>query len=203
MGGETPRRVSSDPGAAAPPRASLDECAPEVESFPADASVEVGDVLVFHTPTPLRSMWRPSLWLPFLIHLATRSRWNHAALAIGDSDAGQPLMVEATARGVRVNPVAARTDERRAIRLRYCGNDRTEVLAFAAGRVGLRYGFFNAFWCGLRHVFPGTIQIKFGNQVICSELVAESLERAGYDWRKDTALVSPGDVAEQLGLPRR
>ena len=74
---------------------------------------------------------------------------------------------------------------------------------FAAGRVGLRYGFFNAFFCGFRHLFPGIVQIKLGNQVICSELVAESLERAGYDWGKDTALVSPGDLAQELNLPRR
>ncbi len=112
-------------------------------------------------------------------------------------------MVEATARGVAVNPVSSRHDEVRAIRLEYQHNDREEVLAFATGRVGWRYEFFNAFICGLRHVFPGFVQIKIGNQVICSELVAEALERAGFGWGKDTALVSPGDLAERLGLPRR
>jgi hypothetical protein len=178
--------------------------APEVIGpQPLSADLESGDVLVFHTPTPLRQLWRPSLWLPFLIHLTTRSRWNHAALAIGPDANGAQLMVEATARGVAVNRVDSRADEMRSVRLHYHHDDKEQVLAFAAGRVGLRYGFFNAFFCGLRHVFPGVLQIEIGNQVICSELVAESLERAGYDWGKDTALVSPGDLAQQLGLPRR
>ncbi len=203
MGGRTRVASPSDSDTAGPMNASRAEHAPEVVSFPAGATVGEGDVLIFHTPTPLRQIWRFSLWLPLLIHLATRSRWNHAALAIGNSPAGHALMVEATARGVAVNRVDSRNDEMRPIRLRYDGNDRTEVLAFAAGRVGLRYGWFTAFFCGFRHVFPGAAQIKFGNQVICSELVAESLERAGYDWRKDTALVSPGDVAEQLGIARQ
>ncbi len=172
--------------------------------LPPGAALDSGDVLVFHTPTPLQRLWQPSLWLPFLIHLSTRSRWNHVALSIGtDTATGEPLMVEATARGVAVNTVSSRHDEVRAIRLEYQHNDREEVLAFATGRVGWRYGFFNAFICGLRHVFPGFVQIKIGNQVICSELVAEALERAGFGWGKDTALVSPGDLAERLGLPRR
>lgn len=169
---------------------------------PAESPLEAGDVLVFHTPTPVSTIWRPSLWLPFLIHFVTRSRWNHAALAIGPKD-GIQLMIEATARGVTASDVDSRHDERRSVRLRYEPKDLEQVLAYAAGRVGTRYGFFNAFFCGLRHVFPGALVIKIGNQVICSELVAESLERAGYDWGKDTALVSPGDLAEKLGLPRR
>ena len=111
--------------------------------------------------------------------------------------------VEATARGVTDSRVDSRTDEMRSVRLHYHHDDKEQVLAYAAGRVGMKYSFFNAFFCGLRHVFPGVVQIKFGNQVICSELVAESLERAGFDWGKDSALVSPGDLAEQLGLPRR
>ncbi|MDQ3690873.1 MAG: hypothetical protein M3406_12740 [Chloroflexota bacterium] len=171
--------------------------------LPPGSGMDSGDVLVFHTPTPLQRMWRPSLWLPFLIHISTRSRWNHAALCIGtDAVTGKQLMVEATARGVAVNPVSSRNDEVRVVRLEYQDNDREDVLAFATGRVGWRYGFFNAFICGVRHVFPGVVQIKVGNQVICSELVAEALERAAFDWGKDTALVSPGDLAERLGLPR-
>lgn len=179
------------------------EGAPEIIGpQPASADLEAGDVLVFHTPTPVGQLWRPSLWLPFLIHLVTRSRWNHAALAIGPRSDGVQMMVEATARGVTDSRVDSRTDEMRSVRLHYHHDDKEQVLAYAAGRVGMKYSFFNAFFCGLRHVFPGVVQIKFGNQVICSELVAESLERAGFDWGKDSALVSPGDLAEHLGLPR-
>lgn len=194
----------SDPGGTATPDPRTHEGAPEVVGpEPAGSSLEAGDVLVFHTPTPPGQLWRPSLWLPFLIHLVTRSRWNHAALAIGPRSDGVQMMVEATARGVMDSRVDSRHDEMRSVRLLYHHDDKEQVLAYAAGRVGIKYGFFNAFFCGLRHVFPGALQIKIGNQVICSELVAESLERAGYYWGKDTALVSPGDLAQQLGLPRQ
>jgi hypothetical protein len=139
----------------------------------------------------------------WLIQVCTRSRWNHTALALGPDASGVELMVEATtSRGVQVNPVASRHDELRTVHLTYQGNDEDEVLAYAAARVGVRYGFVNAFFCGLRHLFPGALVLKIGNQVICSELVAESLERAGFDWGKDSALVTPGDVARKLGVPR-
>jgi hypothetical protein len=118
------------------------------------------------------------------------------------------------ASGVRVNPIDSADDitrvatdycflmQRTPCDGRYLGNDREEVLAWATGRVGRKYGYLNAFMCGLRNVIPG-LQIKQGNEVICSELVAEALERAGHDFEKDSALVSPGDLADHFGVPRR
>ncbi len=140
----------------------------------------------------------------WLIQVFTQSRWNHAALALGpDPASGVQMMVQATAsKGVEANPVASRTDELRIVRMTYDGNDREDVLAYAQRRVGIRYGFLTAFMIGLRHVFPGALILKFGDQVICSELVAEALERAAFDWGKDSATVSPGDIAEKLGVPR-
>jgi hypothetical protein len=45
--------------------------------------------------------------------------------------------------------------------------------------------------------------IKRTDAVICSELVSESLLRAGHPAiNKDPALMSPGDLAERLGVPR-
>ena len=176
--------------------------------------MSAGDVLLFS---------RKSTWANFkadklgtvmtaLIHLTTRSRFNHAALDIGDG-----MMVEATSKGVAVNPIRS-TDEITRISpmsfqvarvcraplicgLFYDGNDLEEVLAWNTARVGWKYGYLNAAICGLRSMWPG-LQIKVGKQAICSEIVAESLERAGHDWGKDSALVSPGDVAEHFGVPR-
>ena len=164
-----------------------------------------GDVLLFHTDVTPATMWRPSLFFVWLIQVFTQSRWNHTALALGaDPTTSAQMMVEATAsRGVEVNPVSSRTDEVRIIRMAYDGNDREDVLAYAQRRVGIHYGFLTAFMIGVRHVFPGALILKFGDQVICSELVAESLERAAFDWGKDSATVSPGDIAEKLGVPRR
>ena len=177
-----------------------------------------GDLLLFSRPTTLANFRADPLGtlMTALIHLTTRSRYNHAALDIGDG-----LMVEATNKGVAVNPIES-TDEISRVEvwgegefgpgvaclpgyltdLVYGGNDLEETLAVSTGMVGRRYGYINAFFCGLRSMWPG-LQVKAGNTMICSELVALSLMYAGHRWDKDTALVSPGDLAEHFGVPRK
>lgn len=159
--------------------------------------MSAGDVLLFHRPTSLATFKADPMGtlMTTLIHLTTRSKWNHAALDIGDNQ-----MVEATSKGVTVGPIAS-MDEIAVAVPAYLGNDLEEVLAWATARVGWKYGYLNAFICGLRSVFPG-LQIKQSKAIICSELVSEALERAGHDFGKDTALVSPGDLAEYFGVPR-
>lgn len=178
-----------------------------------------GDILLFHRPTTWANIKADKFGtvMTALIHLTTRSRYNHAALDIGDG-----MMVEATNKGVAVNPIAS-LDEIRVIGLShwdtdiafgdakacadllvgYAGDDLEQVLAWSTGRVGWKYGTLNAFWCGLRNLIPGVAHIKHGKTVICSELVAEALERAGHDFGKDSALVSPGDLAEHFGVSRK
>lgn len=85
----------------------------------------------------------------------------------------------------------------------YHGNDREDVLAWATGRVGTEYGYVNAFVCGLRNLLAGRLQVAWGDSVICSELVADALTRAGHDFRKDAGLVSPADLGEHFGVARR
>lgn len=168
--------------------------------------MSAGDILLFHRPSTREAVRNDPLGTFFtsIIHLTTHSKFNHAALDIGDG-----LMVEAVSTGVRVNPVRSTDEITVAANIcdldkidGYYDNDLEEVLAWATGRVGLRYGYLNAFWCGLRNVFPG-LQVKQASAIICSELVAEALERSGHDFKKDSALVSPGDLAEHFGVPRR
>lgn len=168
--------------------------------------MSAGDILLFHRPTNAKTFRADPLGTFFttMIHLTTRSRWNHAALDIGDG-----LMVEAVSGGVKVNPI--KSNDEIALTINVChpcpvngyqDNDLEEVLAWGTGRVGQKYGTLNAFWCGLRNVIPGSAHIKHGDSVICSELVAEALERSGHDFKKDSALMSPGDLAEHFGVPR-
>ena len=177
--------------------------------------MSAGSVLLFSRPITWANFRRDKFGTVMcaLIHLTTRSKWNHAALDIGDG-----LMVEATNRDVVVSPIAS-ADEIRVVGFvpdlpvplcgkpnhlnAYHGNDLEETLAWSTGRVGWKYGYGNAFWCGLRNLFPGLAHIKHGKTIICSELVADALQRAGHDWQKDPALVSPGDLAEHFGVPRR
>lgn len=182
--------------------------------------MSAGDVLLFHRPTTWANFRADKLGtvMTALIHLTTRSKFNHAALDIGDGK-----MVEATSRGVVVSPIRSR-DEITRVQLTgfddgdfficggptgipdvssgYMGNDLDEALAVSTGMVGRRYGYINAFFCGLRSMWPG-LQVKAGDTMICSELVALALMYAGHRWGKDTALVSPGDLAEHFGVPRK
>ena len=172
-----------------------------------------GDVLLFSRPITWANFRKDKFGtlMCALIHLTTRSKWNHAALDIGDG-----MMVEATNRGVSVNRIAS-TDEIRVVPLSdrrmsvvctdlfgpfYGGNDLEETLAWAAGRVGWKYGYVTAALCGLRNMFPGWSIVQ-DKAVICSQLVSEALERAGHDFWKSTEKVSPGDLAEHFGVSRR
>ena len=178
--------------------------------------MSAGDVLLFSRKTSWANFRRDPFGTVMcaLIHLTTRSRFNHAALDIGDG-----MMVEAVSQGVRVNPVRSLDEITRVdgagellkwecepgnpLDLGYCGDDLEQVLAWSTGRVGTKYGYLNAFWCGLRNVLPGAAHIKHGDSLICSELVADALQRAAHDFKKDPALVSPGDLAEHFGVPRK
>ena len=177
-----------------------------------------GDVLLFSRPITWANFRRDPFgtFMCALIHLTTRSRYNHAALDIGDG-----LMVEATNRGVVVSPIES-ADEITTIPVdptffgydvlrAWCGvpcgncygdgNDLEEVLAWGAARVGNRYGYVTAFFCGLRNLFPGWSIVQ-DKAFICSQLVSEALERAGHDFGKSTEKVSPGDLAEHFGVNR-
>jgi hypothetical protein len=181
--------------------------------------VSAGDVLLFARPITWANFRRDKFGtlMCALIHLTTRSKWNHAALAIGPDENGVELMVEATNRGVVVSPIAS-ADEIQVVGFvpdlpvplcgkpnhlnAYHGNDLEEVLAWGTGRVGNRYGYVTAFFCGLRNLFPGWSVVQ-DRAFICSQLVSEALERAGHDFDKSTEKVSPGDLAEHFGVNRR
>jgi hypothetical protein len=178
--------------------------------------MSAGDVILFSRKiTPAAFKADPfGTTMCALIHLTTRSKWNHAALDIGDG-----MMVEATSKGVAVNPIRSSDEIQRVPHgtvesgiwkcipgnswpdLVYAGNDLEEVLAWSTGRVGWRYGYLTAALCGLRNMFPGWAIVQ-DKAVICSQLVAESLERAGHDFNKSSEKVSPGDLAEHFGVLR-
>lgn len=161
--------------------------------------MKAGDVLLFHRPTSwgtLRADFVGTLFTA-AIHFCTRSRWNHAAMAISPTE-----YVEATGAGVVVTEWGRTTDEVTVCPVWYTDpDDLMDTLGWATARVGTKYGYLNAVVCGLRNMLPG-LQIKDGGTVICSELVAEALRQSGRYLGKDAALVSPGDLADYFHVPR-
>ena len=135
-----------------------------------------------------------------LIRVGTLSRWNHAVICIeGD------VLVEARPVGVSFGKVSgyqriawnqheSLTDEQR-----------KAIAEHALDQIGKPYGFLDIFTIflrilGLRVPFP-----KFWTKLakrkgfICSELVAESYEKAGFKLiNKPNSIVTPGDLAERL-----
>ena len=161
-----------------------------------------GDVLLFHRPTSWASFRKDKFGtvMTTLIHLTTRSRWNHAAILV-DED----TYAEATDRGVVLSQLGTSMDETLVVPVTYDDeSSRFAACNWAAARVGTRYGFWQAFMCGLNNLLVGLgLVIKRTDAVICSELCSEALWRADHPAiRKDPALISPGDLAEALGAPR-
>lgn len=154
-----------------------------------------GNVVLFHNPK--------FNIMTFLIQLTTRSQWNHAAL-ITEVDQGGVIVTEATSAGVVRARLTDKSDVLYVIDVDYSDeDDRFDAVAWAKAREGTRYGYFNAFMCGLNNVLAGlNLAIKRTDAIICSELVAESLEKAGFWFGKDTSQVSPGDLASYFGEPR-
>lgn len=161
-----------------------------------------GDVLFFHRPTSWATLKADPLGtlMTALIHAVTGSRWNHVAIAYGPHS-----YIEATAQGVKRSWLSdGETDEILVVRPGYAdAEDAWSAVSWAYARVGFPYSYWNAFMCGLNRVLSTWhVAIKTTDAIICSELVAEALERAGYDFGKDSSQVSPGDLATALGIAR-
>lgn len=160
-----------------------------------------GDVLLFHRPTTWKTFLADPKGTLFtaIIHWATGSKWNHAAIAVNEG-----AYAEATAAGVVVTPIGSSSDMVVLVPIEFDDEeDRLTAIAWAIARAGVRYGYLNAVLCGVNNVLVGLgLVIKKTDAIICSELVAEALERAGMDFEKDSALVSPGDLAEAFGIDR-
>lgn len=154
-----------------------------------------GDIVLYHSESFNFMTW--------MIHLTTRSQWNHASIIV-DGFGPQLVVAEATDKGVVESKLYSTKDVIRVIYVEYDDeDDRLTAVAWARARTGVRYGYFNAFMCGLNNVLVGLkLAIKKTDAIICSELVAESLERAGFDFGKDSSQVSPGDLATHFRVPR-
>jgi uncharacterized protein YycO len=156
--------------------------------------VAPGDVVLFHNPK--------FNIMTALIHLTTRSKWNHAALVTEVFP--QVEIIEATDKGVTRAKLSDKRDHISIIHVSFEDeDDRYDAVAWAQAREGTRYGYFNAFMCGVNNVLVGLgLVIKKTDAIICSELVAEALEKAGFDFKKDSSQVSPGDLATFFKVPR-
>jgi uncharacterized protein YycO len=135
-----------------------------------------------------------------LIRVGTLSRWNHAVVCVDIN-----LLVEAKPVGVSFGKVSDYQKIAWNQHERLTDKQRKDIVAHALDQIGKPYGFLDIFTIflrilGLRVPFPKFwIKLAKRKGFICSELVAESYEKAGLKMiNKPNGLVTPGDLAERL-----
>ncbi len=128
--------------------------------------------------------------------------WSHAALITSDADGGQ-IVEAAGTHGVRRNTVSAYSHlTTQVFPITATDEQRAAAVAFAEGQVGHRYDFPDLAFVGLNLLLNDPISCQINGTWICSQLVAEALERAGYTWDRDPSDISPGDLAVLLRSPK-
>jgi uncharacterized protein YycO len=137
-----------------------------------------------------------------VIQWGTSGRYNHAGVVVGlDEPTGWPLMVEASPEGATVGPVNPARFVFDAYAL--TRDQRMVVAASAWACVGLPYdwrdiGRFIWRWRQARRT--GSMPDFSDDRVICSEICAWALGRAGVDVKPGVApgAVSPNDLADHM-----
>jgi uncharacterized protein YycO len=123
-------------------------------------------------------------------------RWTHCGIAISRTD-----VVEAHFQGVRRVPFAVATGPKEPYRLvpvPMSPEDRREIITYGESVVGEEYGVLQILGIALSLLTAGKLAIGENRHLICSQLVACALERAGYIWDRDPSEITPADVARAL-----
>lgn len=166
----------------------------------------LGDVLLTHSPHGL---------FPRLIRFGERLRYrsvqdrpfawfNHAAIVISsDPQTGEPRLVEALIKGVRITPASKYHPEWFAyIDIGADENDRHQIVEFAEREAALNteYGKVQILSLAASLLTGGRLTVGMDGSEICSSLVAKALRCAGYWWERDERIVdetylAPADLA--------
>lgn len=142
---------------------------------------------------------RSTGWAARLIQIGTRSRWNHAAIDVGN---GQ--LVEANPNGVQRKPVTEYgTDQYVTSRLELTDSQRDDIVAYAVRAIGTPYGWVDIVALALVAVGirPGWLDRYAArtDRLVCSQLVAYAYAAAGCPVSSaDPWTVTPGDLADVL-----
>lgn len=129
----------------------------------------------------------------WLIRIATRSHWNHAALVV----ARNGTIIEATGKGLRKNTIDEYPEDQfHLVRVTLSDADRQQAVSYAQAMLArhAEYDFLAIASIGLKIITHSHLVIKIDGTLICSEFVAEALAEGGTIWYKDTSLITPADL---------
>ncbi len=123
--------------------------------------------------------------------------WNHAALVAGYDG----TLIEALGGGVtRTNLSYYVNSDYHLVRVDMTPPDRAEAAAFAAGRVGDRYGWWTMASLALTCLTGGKFSFEVSGTYICSGLVACAQERGNAVF-EDAEHTMPAGLSKAYGVP--
>lgn len=137
----------------------------------------------------------------WLIRLGTMSRWNHCFIYVGND-----IIVGADPTGVKMSSVKNYKDIAWNKHEKLTQKQREAIADYAMSTLGSPYGYFTIALLAFRILglkvlanAPFFVKLSKMDGFICSELVAESYNKAGVHLvDKPDYIVVPGDLAERL-----
>jgi hypothetical protein len=157
------------------------------------AAPRPGDFILTHGDDWTSQLIRFGQSLRYRGTSAKYTYWNHTALVVTDDGA----IVEALGTGVARRSIHDYDGTQyTVVRIEASDEDRLEAAAFASASVGADYGFVTIASIALSLVTGGKFAFAVDGQLICSGLVARSLERTTAIFKHDPARIMPAELAE-------
>ena len=151
-----------------------------------------GDFILVSTKGILAKCIRVGQVLRYHGKMRAYSHWNHAAMII-DSNG---TIVEAVGRGVRISNINEyQESEYYLVSTKLNKQNRDQAVAASKSFVKDKYGWFTILSIILQLVTGIEFQFSFGNSVVCSGVVAQSLWAGGVIFDSNPYQMMPADLA--------
>lgn len=151
-----------------------------------------GDFILVSTTGILAKCIRTGQFFRYHGKMRNYSHWNHAAMIV-DTDG---TVVEAAGRGVRYSNINEyKESEYYLVSTKLNKQSRDQTVAAARSFVKDKYGWFTILSIILQLITGIEFQFSFGNSVICSGVVAQSLWAGGVIFDTNPYQMMPADLA--------
>ena len=151
-----------------------------------------GDFILVSTTGVLAKCIRAGQFLRYHGKMRNYSHWNHAAMII---DTGGTI-IEAAGRGVRISKISEyQESEYYLVSTKLNKQNRDQAVAASKSFVKDKYGWFTILSIILQLVTGIEFQFSFGNSVVCSGVVAQSLWAGGVIFDSNPYQMMPADLA--------
>ena len=156
-----------------------------------------GDFILVSTNGILAKCIRTGQFLRYHGKIRAYSHWNHAAIIVDT----EGTVVEAAGRGVRYSNINEYKEiEYYLVSTKLNKQSRDQTIAAAKSFVRDKYGWFTIVSIMLQLITGVEFQFSFGNSIICSGLVAQSLWAGGIIFDSNPYQMMPADLASAYNV---